>query len=91
MNAVIKTLNNPRLNILKGSEMTERIGFMTLNPIAKRIPPTMRVLMPPCNTSPEKSIWVMYKENAYSSTFRKIPRIPLRIPQVRSQSLEVRS
>ena len=73
MNAVIKTLNSPRLNILKGSEMTESTGFMTLNPIAKRIPPTMRVLVPPCSTSPEKSICVIYKENEYSNTFLKIP------------------
>lgn len=73
MNAVIKMLNNPRLNILNGSEMTERIGFITLKPIARRIPPTIRVLMPPCSTSPEKSIWVMYKENEYSNTFLKIP------------------
>ena len=56
MNAVINMLNKPRLNILNGRDITDKIGFITLNPIAKRIPPITRVLIPPCSTSPEKSI-----------------------------------
>lgn len=36
--AIIKTLNSPRLNILKGREIIDKIGFKILNPIAKRSP-----------------------------------------------------
>jgi hypothetical protein len=40
---MITTLNSPSVRRLNGKDITERIGFSNLNPIVRRIPPTISV------------------------------------------------
>jgi hypothetical protein len=64
MNAIIRMLKRPRLRRLKGRDIIESIGFKILKPIASKIPPIIKVLIPSCRTSPAKANCVTYKANA---------------------------
>lgn len=62
--AIIKMLKNPNVSMLKGNEMIDKTGFKILNPIARRIPPTISVCRPLCKTSPGNITCARYRENA---------------------------
>lgn len=50
----MRMLKSPRLKRLNGREMMESIGFMTLKPIARRMPPITNVFSPSWSMSPWK-------------------------------------
>lgn len=59
----MRMLKSPRLKRLNGREMMESIGFMTLKPIARRMPPITKVFSPSWRISPSKRRLVKYRAN----------------------------